>query len=120
MDDSPQRKISRGIAAAAILIPIMVILLWDIETGVFLLLIGLLIARRVIILARSDDPQLLSDSDRMKMDRHQSERSRTILVQVVDDNGYDLPPAIVEQRMKEAQTKAGPRDTVIPVRHKVT
>jgi len=31
----------------------------------------------------------------------------------------DLPPEVVEQKMKEAQLQAGPRDTVIAVRHQV-
>jgi hypothetical protein len=40
-------------------------------------------------------------------------------VQVVDDQGMDLSPQVVEQKMKQARMNAEPRDNVIPVRYKI-
>jgi hypothetical protein len=54
-----------------------------------------------------------------KIDRQQINRARTIYVQVVDDHGMDLPPHVVEQKMKQASMNAEPKDNVVPVRYKI-
>lgn len=117
MEWSPQKKIAYGIAAACILIP-CVVLFFNLKAGAFALFVGAISASQVIRYANQADPQM-SAATRARLARHQSDRSRTIYVQVVDDNGYDLPPEVVEQKMKEAQLQAGPSDTVIAVRHQV-
>ena len=94
-------------------------MIWNIEFGVLLLLLGLTIAYRAIRFGVQEDTNLLSDSARKQLNRHQSDRGRTILVQVVDDFGRDLPSATVQKLMANAQAQANPRDTVIAVRHKV-
>jgi hypothetical protein len=61
-----------------------------------------------------------SDTVLSKLERHKIEQSRTILVQLVDDFGRDLPASKIQVLMDEAHAKAGPRDTVIGVRFKVS
>jgi hypothetical protein len=45
---------------------------------------------------------------------------RTILVQLVDDTGHDLPASEVELRMAEARLRAAPADKVLGVLYKVS
>lgn len=92
---------------------------WNIEAGAALLLLGLVIANRAIRYGAFDDSKSMSDSTRKQLNRHQSERGQTILVQIVDDFGRDLPPDTVQKLMAEAQAKASPRDTVMAVRHTI-
>ena len=118
MSKTPQQKISIAISIISIVVPLLIIIK-NIPIGVGLLLIGAIVSRRAMMLANKNDPQLLSDADIVKFGRHQSERSQTILVQVVDDNGYDLPPEVIAQKMTEAKLRASPRDTIVAIRHKI-
>lgn len=118
MHKTPQQKISLTIIVISIIVPFL-IMTQNLLAGVSLLLLGLIIARRALMVFNENNTQSISDKEVMKHDRQQNERSRTSFVQVVDDNGYDLPPSVVEQKMREAQLHAGPRDTVIAVRHKI-
>jgi hypothetical protein len=117
MEWSPQKIIAYSIAGACILLPIILIF-FNPAAGALALFMGALIASRVIRYAHQVDP-LMSAETRARLARHQSDQSQTIFVQVVDDRGYDLPQHEVKRRMEEAQLRAGPRDTVIAVRHKV-
>ena len=119
MNTSPQRRIAYTIAAVAILIPILAAL-WNVQLGVILLFMGLIVAYRAIRYGAHDDLTSISDSEQQKLDMHQINRGRTIFVQIVDDYGRDLPPATVQRLMAEAQAHASPRDTVVGVRYKVT
>jgi hypothetical protein len=119
MSSSPQRRIAYTIAAASVVIPIMV-MLWNIELGIILFFMGLIVAYRAIRYGAQDDLHSLNDAAEQKLSRHQIERGRTIFVQIVDDFGRDLPPATVQKLMADAQAQAGPRDTVVPVRHKIS
>src|SRR5512133_1191953 len=116
---SPQRKIAYSFAAFSIIVSILV-MFWDLEIGIFLLFLGLMATARAIRFALHPDIVFLNDSAQQKLSRHQSERGRTILVQIVDDFGRELPPATVQKLMAEAQAKASPRDTVVGVRYKIT
>jgi hypothetical protein len=111
MHHAAQRKILYLFITLAIGLPIA-ISFWNAEIGVPLLLLGLFLATRAARfgVARDYDPN--AEIAR----RHRSETGRTILVQVVDRFGRDLPPAEIESRLAEAQAKASPRDTIVPVR----
>lgn len=111
MDRSAQRKVMYIVMALAVGIPV-VVSFWSLEIGVPLLLLGLFIVTRAarIGVARDFDPNAAIAS------RHRSETSRTVLVQIVDQFGRDLPPAEVERKLAEARAKAEPRDTIVPAR----
>jgi|WetSurMetagenome_2_1015567.scaffolds.fasta_scaffold639476_1 hypothetical protein len=119
MKASPQRKVAYTIAIVAVAIPV-VIMIWDIEVGVFLLLVGLGIATRAIRYRAHNDPPSLSAAGQQQLSRRLNEQGRTIFVQVVDDFGRDLPPATVQKLMADAQAQASPLDTVVPIRHKIS
>lgn len=118
MNTLPQRRIAYTIAAVCVTIPI-VVMVWNIQIGIILFFMGLIIAYRAIRYGAHDDIHSLNDAAEQKLSRDQNERGRTIFVQIVDDFGRDLPPATVQKLIADAQAQASPRDTVVPVRHKI-
>lgn len=119
MGASSQRRIAYTIAAVSVLIPIMV-MIWNIELGIILFFMGLIVAYRAIRYGAYDDLRSLNQAAEQQLSRHQNERGRTIFVQIVDDFGRDLPPATVQKLMADAQAQAGPRDTVVAVRNQIS
>lgn len=118
MSTSSKHRIAYAIAAASVIIPI-VVMIWNVKLGFALLFIGLIAAYPAIRYGGRNDLHALSDAAIHKIGRHENERGRTILVQVVDDFGRELPPDTVRKLMAEAQAKASPRDMLVPVRYKI-
>ena len=118
MKPTPQRMMGLAVAGAAILLP-LVVMIWNLAIGGLLLMLGAYVAYRAIVFSRQIDWANLSETKLSPIERHKAQQSRTILVQLVDDYGRDLSPNKVQQLMDEAQAKAGPRDAVIGVRHKI-
>jgi hypothetical protein len=116
MNKPPQRKLAYIIVFLSISIPFAV-MLWNIQAGVILLLLGSWVSLQAVRHAVREDANATSDAEANKLARHKIEQTRVIRVQLVDDYGRDLPAHIARQRMEEAQAKAGPRDTVVGVRH---
>jgi hypothetical protein len=119
MKNSPQHKTIYYVAITSIIVP-LVVMIWDIRIGAILFVLGAMSAYRAIRFGMQGSRDSLSDSEKQKLERHQSNMGRTILVQIVDDFGRDLPPSTVQKLMAEAQAKASPRDTVVGVRHKIS
>jgi len=116
---SPQQKIAYAITAFAIILP-LVILYWNIPLGVVMLLVGTNVSFRAIRLSQREDTTLgVSDEETIRIGRAQGERARTIYVQLVDNDGVELPPDVAQECLTRAQAKAGPRDTVIGIHHKI-
>jgi hypothetical protein len=115
MNKPSQRKFVYLIIFLSIVVP-AVVMLRDIQFGVILLLLGSWISYRVVRSAARANQQEI-DSEAKKLARHRSEQSRIIRVQLVDQFGRDLPMQEIQKRMDEARAKAGPRDTVVGVRH---
>lgn len=115
MDLSPQRKIAYSFAFISIAIPVLVMFL-DLQVGVILFLAGIIIAYRAIRFGAQSD---VENTDQ-QLSRHQDDRGQTIFVQIVDEFGRDLPPAVAQKLIADAQAKASPRDTVVGVRYKIT
>jgi len=114
MASSPQRKIAYGLVIFFMTVPFLV-MIWDVQIGVGLLLINLFISYRVIRYSGRDAAQNLSDAEMQRLERHQSERGRTIYVQLVDDDGQELPPDVAQKRLFEAEARSNPRDVVVGV-----
>lgn len=91
------------------------LLFWNPEIGGLTLLLGLIVASRCIRLLRMVQDSSESGTHRLARD----DRGQTVFVQLVDDEGNDLEPALAQARLAAARLMAGPRDTVIGVRHKV-
>ena len=115
---SPQRIMGLSVAAAAIIIP-LILMIWNLAIGGLLLMLGSYVAYRAIIFSRQNDWANVNEAELSKLERHKAQQSKTILVQLVDDYGRDLSPNKVQQLMDEAQAMAGPRDAVIGVRYKI-
>ncbi len=111
-EDKKNRTITTIIIAIFIGVPLIIIFI-DPAVGSMFLFVGAIAAfraMRLLVLYKSDSSVRQDKTDKA---------GKTILVQVVDDFGRDLIPKEVERRMVEARAKAGPRDTVIPVKFKV-
>ena len=115
---SPQRIMGLSVAAAAIIIP-LILMIWNLSIGGLLLMLGSYVAYRAFIFSRQNDWANVNEAELSKLERHKAQQSKTILVQLVDDYGRDLSPNKVQQLMDEAQARAGPRDAVIGVRYKI-
>lgn len=116
MDTSPLRKVANVISIVSILGPIIV-MFWNIELGLFLLVLGLFTASRAIRFATRTSAEIEGDSTLGRLRHDQSNQGRTIYVQLVDDVGWELPAEIADRRMAEAQARANPRDMVVGVHH---
>lgn len=117
MNSNLNRKTAYIAAIFLIGIPVL-ILFWDVKIGVPFLLLGTYITYRIIRLAGYNESlQRMSAVEQQRLERQQGERGRTILVQLVDDQGRDLPEQEAQRRMAEAEARANPRDTVLGVHY---
>lgn len=116
MRTSLNRKTAYIATAIAIGIP-LVIMIWDVHIGAALLLLGTYIAYRSIRMAGYNESQRVSDQEQQRIDQQKSNQGRTILVQLVDEYGRDLPEHVARQRIADAESRADPRDTVIGVKY---
>ncbi|MFD3164570.1 hypothetical protein [Herpetosiphon sp. NSE202] len=57
--------------------------------------------------------------DDPRITRHRQESANVIYVSIVDDAGNLLPDAEAKAKVRRAEAQAGPRDTVVAVKHKV-
>ena len=110
-------KVFMVLIALAMLGP-AVIMVWNVQVGAVLFLVGLFVTYRCLLFLREmraeaewDNPALLQG---------QRNRARTIFVQLVDDNGNDLDAPTAQARLAAAYQNAGPRDSVVGVRRKVS
>jgi hypothetical protein len=116
MDEEKRVKIAKtAIVILFVGVPILV-MLYDLATGGFLLVGGLYGTHRAF---RWIGSQHLRYDERAQF-HNANAAGKTILVQIVDDFGRELPPNEVERRLGEARSKADPKDTVVPVKFKVT
>ena len=69
---------------------------------------------RVVNALERDEPE-----EDPRLARHRQESSKVIYVSIVDDAGNLLPDAEAKAKIRQAEAQAGPRDTIIPVNHKV-
>ncbi|MBA3944700.1 MAG: hypothetical protein H0X37_09090 [Herpetosiphonaceae bacterium] len=95
-----------------LVVPLLV-MLWNVETGVILLVIGSIVTMRYRRAWRT-----LHRGDRAgNPDRQDKrDRSQTVLVELFDEHGNELPAEEAERRLAVARAEAGPRDIVIPLR----
>lgn len=106
----------RVLMVMCIIIPVG-IMLWSIEWGVIALVLGfIIIGRAMHMLHMMHLEGTLDDQEALHA---KANSGRTIYVQLVDEAGVDFPPEIAKAKLREAQQKAGPRETVLGVRHKV-
>jgi hypothetical protein len=114
------RKTAYLTAIFLIGIPVL-ILFWDVRIGVPFLLLGTYITYRIIRLAGYNESlKRFNEVEQQRIERQQGERGRTILVQLVDDQGRDLPEQEAQRLIAEAEARANPRDTVMGVHHVIS
>jgi hypothetical protein len=114
-EDKKIRAMKLSVLTIFIGIP-LVVMFFDIAVGGFLLLIGLMSTNRAFRYMMGNRNGRYNESTQ----RHNANAAgKTILVQIVDDFGRELPPNEVEKRLMEAKSKADPKDTVVPVKFKV-
>jgi hypothetical protein len=117
MDEDKKIKIMKlSVLAVFIGIPLLV-MFFDIAMGGFLLVFGLFSTNRAFRYMMGNQN---GRYDKSTQQHNANAAGKTILVQVVDDFGRELPPNEVESRLTEARSKADPKDTVVPVKFKVT
>jgi hypothetical protein len=117
MKPTPMQVAIKILALLFIVVPI-IIAFFNPKIGIGSFVIGLYLAGKTFRLAQYNEDDELNRRAQQKNNRMKANRGNIIKVQVVDENGVDLPQHIVAQKMKEAQLRAGPRDTVLPI-HKV-
>lgn len=94
----------------------VLMMFYDVATGGFLLLGGLYGTHRAF---RWIGSQHLRYDGRAQF-HNANAAGKTILVQIVDDFGRELPPEEVKRLLAEATSKADPKDSIVPVKFKVT
>ena len=112
MDDRVERRVLLAGICIAVLLPLVVIALKP-SYGILALVAGLAVAAGCGYMLRMPNARAALPSQEALYARR--ERSRTIYVQLVDDDGRELPPEIAEARLTEARLNAGRCDTVIGV-----
>lgn len=110
MIPAPTRRAAYWITLFSILIPAL-ICFWNVQVGVPLLLLGVYLSYRSIRMSRREPLNIREESPDEALRRS----ARIIRVQLVDDQGRDLPPEVAEKRLADAQARANPNDTVIGV-----
>lgn len=108
MIPAPTRRAAYWITLFSILIPAL-ICFWNVQVGVPLLLLGVYLSYRSIRMSRREPLNIREESPDEALRRS----ARIIRVQLVDDQGQDLPPEVAEKRLADAQARANPNDTVI-------
>jgi hypothetical protein len=104
------------VIVVALVAPILIALRYP-TVGGALFIVGALLAWRNIRLLRHTTP---GDDPAERRRRAQArDQGRTIFVQLVDDLGNELDPAICATRLAAARCAAGPKDSVVGVRRKV-
>ncbi|KAB8141556.1 hypothetical protein F8S13_19330 [Chloroflexia bacterium SDU3-3] len=95
----------------------LIVMIWQPVLGLLLLPMALLVAARSWYLHR----RWVDAEGRKQHSRAQvkANQANIIYVQVVDDQGNDLPPAVARAKLEAAHMEAGPRDTVLPARRKL-
>jgi len=113
MDENKKNRIITMILVTLFVgIPLIITFINPAVGGV-LLFVGMIAAFRAIRLLVLQKNDIAVGPD--KTDR----AGKTVLIQVVDDFGRDLLPNEIEGRLAEARLKAGPRDTVVPVKFRI-
>ncbi len=117
MNTSLNRKTAYIVSAFSIVVPIL-LMFWNVKIGVPLLLLGTFTAYRMIRMASYNESRWRHDEfEAQRIKRQQNEAGRTILVQLVDDNGGPLPVEIERKLIAAAEARANPRDTVTGVHY---
>ncbi|MDP9315640.1 MAG: hypothetical protein M3R24_33060 [Chloroflexota bacterium] len=94
------------------------LMFWNAQIGGLLFLVGLLVSYRCLDFLQEERVEAEFENSALLQARHN--RARTIFVQLVDDNGNELDASTAQARLAAAHLDAGPRDTVVGVRHKVS
>jgi hypothetical protein len=116
MDEDKRVKLVKiSVLIIFIGLPILV-MFYNIATGGFFLILGLYSTRRAF---RYIGSQHLQYDEAVQL-HNINAAGKTILVQIVDDFGRELPAEEVQRRLAEATSKADPKDNIIPVKFKVT
>lgn len=116
MEDKAATHVVVAFAVVCVAGP-LILMLWQPALGLLLLPMGLLVAARSwYVHQRVVDAEGRRRHSRAHVKANQA---NIIYVQVVDDQGNDLPPAVARAKLEAAQMEAGPRDTVLPVRRKL-
>ncbi len=117
MKASLTRKTAYIVAVFSIGIPIL-LMFWSAKVAAPLLLLGTYAAYSLIRLAGANESRWrYEEAEAQRLERQQSERGRTILVQLVDDNGNSLPAEVERKLIAAAVSRANPRDTVMGVHY---
>lgn len=113
MAEQQNKTFLKVFMSLCVIVP-LVVLVYDPVIGGLLLLLGVVVMRRAMI--------MIADSEREAQHNpyaeSRSDLGRTIFVELVDEHGVELEPAVARAKLAEAQRLAGPRDTVISVRHR--
>ncbi len=115
-EDKKIRVMKLSVLIIFIGIPLLV-MFFDIAVGGFLLVLGLVSTNRAFLYMMGNRNR---QYDRSIQQHNANAAGKTILVQIVDDFGRELPASEVERRLSEARSKADPKDTVVSVKFKVT
>lgn len=111
-DYKMRRRIAIVFVAISIGLP-LVVMFWYPGAGALFLLMGALAAYRAIRFLSHNEEDVYARFRRVET------AGKTILVQIVDDYGRPLSPLEADRRIQSARAKAGPRDTVVPVKFRV-
>ena len=97
----------------------IVVMFKHLTIGLVLFMLTLYYINRIRRWHKTENDRSSSDETLKNVSRQNSNRGRSIYVQIVDDNGHELPEAVVQQKLYEARRNAEPRDNIVTVRHKV-
>ena len=115
MRENLNKKSLAIVIGICLLVPLILAVTCDLLTGTALFLIGIFISLRAYqMYHNSQIDDLFSGSSSPK--QHSQDRGKMIFVSLVDENGQEISPQLAEQRIAEARLKAGPKDTVVPIR----
>lgn len=117
MDEDKRIKIVKiSVLVIFIGFPVLV-MFYNIAIGGFLLVSGLYSTNRAFLYLMGNRHHQYDKSTQL---HNTNAAGKTILVQIVDDFGRELPAREVEKRLAEAKSKADPKDNIVPVKFKIT
>jgi hypothetical protein len=120
-DTLSRKQINTALFIIAILFVTLsiVVMFKHLTIGLILFMLTLYYINRIRRWHNQANDKSSSDETLKNISRQNSNRGRTIYVQIVDDNGNDLPEAVVQQKLYKARRSAEPRDNIVTVRHKI-
>lgn len=117
MYDQAQRRTWRIMMVVVLVVPVLV-MFWNLRVGALLLLFGLFTAYRALRLINASLRMEQAERN-SRLEQTRANQARLVYVQLVDEQGVELPPDVQQAKLAQARLLAGPRDTVVGVKRKV-